>query len=196
MNRFGTKTLQSERCYLRKLKLSDATQLFENVFSDSKVSQYMSWERYTDIEDVKDYLTKWQDYYHQKECYWGVFLKENNVLIGTIYLYTENSNAKLGFISYCLGSKYWGKGYATETVSVVLRYGFKELGYNNITTFCAKSNYRSQNVLKRLGFKFEAILRMRDKTDYGYEDCLYYSLLKNEMEEDHYISLDNVISMV
>lgn len=75
MNRFGTKTLQSERCYLRKLKLSDATQLFESVFSDSKVSQYMSWERYTDIEDVKDYLTKWQDYYHQKECYWGVFFK-------------------------------------------------------------------------------------------------------------------------
>ena len=145
----------------------------------------MSWDCYSDIEDVKNYLINWQDYYNQKECYCGIFLKENNVLIGTIYLCDENSNANLGFISYCLGSKYWGKGYATETLAVVLTYAFKELEYNNITTFCAKNNNRSQNVLKRLGFQFEAVLRMRDKTNYGYEDCLYYSLLSNEMENSN-----------
>ncbi len=183
MNKLGTKTLQSKRCYLRKLKIGNALQLFENVFSDSEVSQYMSWNKYNVIEDVEKYIVEWQDYYKENECYWGVFLKESNVLIGTIYLCTENVAADVGFISYCFGSKFWGNGYATETVLTVLNYGFKELAYNNITTFCAKSNYRSQNVLKRLGFKFEAILRNRDKTKYGYEDCLYYSLLNSEMKQ-------------
>ena len=182
MNKLGTKTLHSERCYMRKLEITDAQQLFENVYSDSKVSGYMSWDCYKNTHDVMNYLTKWQKHYEQNECYWGIFLKENDLLIGTVYLYDENTGAEVGFISYCLGSKFWGNGYATEAVKVVLEYGFKEIGYNNITTFVAKSNCRSQNVLSRLGFKCEAILRMRDKTDFGIEDCLSYSLLNSEMK--------------
>ena len=182
MNKSGTKTLYSGRCYMRKLEIADAQQLFENVYSDPKVSGYMSWDRYKNLHDVETYLTKWQEYYAQNECYWGIFLKENDVLAGTVYLYDENAGAEVGFISYCLGSRFWGNGYATEAVKVILEYGFEEIGYNNITTFVAKSNYRSQNVLLRLGFKCEATLRMRDKTDFGIEDCLSYSLLKSEMK--------------
>lgn len=180
MNKFGTRTLNTQRCCLRKLKVSDAPNLYRNVSSDDKVSQYMSWEQYRNEKQVEEYLYKWQEYYAQNECYWGIFLKERDVLIGTIYLCDENENANVGFISYCLGSKYWGNGYMTESVKIVLNYAFNDLGYNNITTFCAESNYRSQNVLKRLGFKYEATLRMRDKTAFGYEDCLYYSLLNVE----------------
>ncbi len=180
MRKAGTKILYTQRCCLRKLAVTDAQQLFENIYSDSKVAGYMSWDCYPDVNSVEHYLTKWQELYKQNECYWGVFLKENDALIGTVYLYDENKQAQVGFISYCFGSKYWGNGYATESVEVVLEYGFKEIGYNNITTFVAKSNFRSQNVLKRLGFKCEAILRQRDKTAFGIEDCLSYSLLKSE----------------
>ena len=57
---------------------------------------------------------------------------------------------------------------------------FNEIGYNNITTFVAMSNTRSQNALKRLNFTCEATLRQRDKTAFGIEDCYSYSLLKDE----------------
>lgn len=181
MNKLGTKTLYSQRCYMRKLEISDALQLFNNIYSDPKAAGYMSWNLYANEKEVKEYLTKWQENYNQNECYWGVFLKENDTLIGTVYLYDENVSAQVGFVSYCFGSTFWGNGYATETVKVILQYGFNEIGYNNITTFVAKSNYRSQNVLLRLGFKCEATLRMRDKTDFGIEDCLSYSLLNSEM---------------
>lgn len=182
MNHSGTKALESRRCYMRKLEISDSKQLFENVYSDKNVSGYMSWDTYSDEAQVVDYLRKWQEYYDQNECYWGVFLKENESLIGTIYLYDENPAAGVGFISYCFGSGFWGNGYATETVRVVLRYGFDEIGYNNIVTFAAESNIRSQNVLQRLGFKNEATLRMRDKTEFGIEDCVYFSLIEEEMK--------------
>lgn len=184
MNKLGTKSLDSQRCYLRKLEVSDSGQLFDNIYSDRKVSGYMSWDCYKNLSDVETYLTKWQEHYNQNECYWGVFLKENDELVGTVYLYDENASAGVGFISYCFGSKFWGNGYAAESVKVVLTYGFDEIGYNNITTFVAKSNTRSQNVLSRLGFKCEATLRMRDKTDFGIEDCLSYSLLKSEMKRN------------
>lgn len=48
MNHSGTKALESRRCYMRKLEISDSKQLFENVYSDKKVSGYMSWDTYSD----------------------------------------------------------------------------------------------------------------------------------------------------
>ncbi|MGN0532448.1 MAG: GNAT family N-acetyltransferase [Eubacterium sp.] len=182
MNKLGTKKLESSRCYLRKLEACDSKQLFKNIFSDEKVAGYMSWDLYKDESLVKDYIIKWQEYYNQNECYWGVFLKNSNELIGTIYLYDENASANVGFLSYCFSSKFWGNGFATETINEVLKFGFNQIGYTNITTFVAKSNIRSQNVLHRLGFTNEATLRMRDKTDYGIEDVYSYSLLKNELK--------------
>ena len=183
MKRIGTHPLETARCYLRKLEITDAAQMYENSLSDPMVSQYMSWECYLDIESVKGYLEKWQEFYNQNALYWGVFLKENDDLLGAVYLCDENSHAEVGFISYCFGSKFRGNGYATEAVKAVLKFGFFQEEYSNITTFCARSNIRSQRVLERLGFKYEAVLRKRDKTKYGYEDCLYYSLLKSEFEE-------------
>ena len=41
MNKPGTKMLCSQRCYLRKLEISDSQQLFENVYSDPKVAGYL-----------------------------------------------------------------------------------------------------------------------------------------------------------
>lgn len=182
MQKLGTIELYSPRLWLRKLAVSDAAQLYKNVFSDSEVSAYMSWDIYPDVQAVERYLTQWQKDYENNECYWGVFLKENQTLVGTVYLCDENKNAEVGFLSYCLGSEFWGNGYATEAVKTVLEYGFSEIGYQNIVTFVAKSNQRSQNVLTRLGFVCEAALRSRDKTAFGLEDVFCYSLLKNEMK--------------
>lgn len=177
------KTLHTERCYLRKLEITDSIQLFENIYSDENVSCYMSWDRYSDVKAVEKYLTDWQKSYEQGECYWGAFFSDSDTLVGTVYLYDENARAEVGFISYCFGSRFWGNGYATESVKKVLEYGFNTIGYNNITTFVAKSNLRSQNVLKRLGFTCEATLRQRDRTHLGIEDCLSFSLLKGEMTD-------------
>lgn len=52
MNHSGTKALESRRCYMRKLEISDSKQLFENVYSDKKVSGYMSWDTYSDEAQV------------------------------------------------------------------------------------------------------------------------------------------------
>lgn len=185
MNFMGTKKLNTKRLLLKKLETASSEQLFKNVFSDKSVAAYMSWEQYKSEEDVKNYLAEWQRTYYEnlQECYWGIFLKNNGELIGTIYLYPENINAELGFISYCQGSKYWGNGYMSEAVVAVLKFAFCEIGYNNIYSFCAESNTRSRHALERLGFKKEALLRCYDKTVYGIEDCYYYSLLKSEFEK-------------
>lgn len=56
MNKPGTKVLCSQRCYLRKLEISDSQQLFKNVYSDPKVAGYMSWNLYNNVTEVENYL--------------------------------------------------------------------------------------------------------------------------------------------
>ena len=45
----------------------------------------------------------------------------------------------------------WGHGYATEAGAAAIRYGFDELGLDEIVSFTSTTNLRSQRVMERLG---------------------------------------------
>ena len=45
----------------------------------------------------------------------------------------------------------WGHGYATEAAQAVLSYAFLELSLDEVVSFTATTNLRSQRVMERLG---------------------------------------------
>ena len=55
-------------------------------------------------------------------------------------------------ISYNLGKKFWGKGYVTEAMKMVIQFAQAELGMKECLTSYAKVNSGSANVLHKLGF--------------------------------------------
>ena len=55
-------------------------------------------------------------------------------------------------ISYNLGKKFWGKGYVTEAMKMVMQFAQAELGMKECLTSYAKVNSGSANVLHKLGF--------------------------------------------
>ncbi len=54
-------------------------------------------------------------------------------------------------IGWRLARPYWGKGYAGEAAHASLDFGFEQLGLDEIVSFTAKDNLRSQAVMQRLG---------------------------------------------
>ncbi len=56
-------------------------------------------------------------------------------------------------IGWRLGSKNWGKGYATEGAKAALEYGFKNCGLSEIVSFTVPNNERSIAVMERIGMK-------------------------------------------
>ncbi len=50
-----------------------------------------------------------------------------------------------------LAKEHWGRGYATEGARECLRFGFEELGLEEIVSFTTTTNLRSQAVMQRLG---------------------------------------------
>ena len=93
---------------------------------------------------------------------------------------TEGSIAKIASLSYCLGYAYRGNGYICEAVKAVIDFGFNKVGYNRIEAYHAKSNVQSARVMRKAGMIKEGTLRQRCKTHNGYENCVYYSILKDE----------------
>ncbi|MGO9457124.1 MAG: GNAT family N-acetyltransferase [Acidimicrobiales bacterium] len=54
-------------------------------------------------------------------------------------------------VGWRLARAYWGRGYATEAGAASLRYGFDELGFDEVVSFTAEVNLPSQAVMVRLG---------------------------------------------
>ena len=81
----------------------------------------------------------------------------SNVIGGTgLYIDVENNTAEIG---YSLAKDYWGKGYITEATTEVVRWGFEDLKLYKIFAKANAENFRSLNVMKKLGMNQEALLK-------------------------------------
>lgn len=82
-------------------------------------------------------------------------------------------------LSYNLSSDYWGKGIMTEVLNTIIPYGFNELDMNRIQAKVMPENHSSVNLLTKLGFVQEGLLR-----DYIFgefiTDTLIFSMLKKD----------------
>ncbi len=54
-------------------------------------------------------------------------------------------------IGWRLAFEHWGKGFATEAAQASARFGFEQLGLNEIVSFTVPENIRSRRVMERLG---------------------------------------------
>jgi ribosomal-protein-alanine N-acetyltransferase len=88
----------------------------------------------------------------------AVVLSEGGTLLGgvTLSINSRDDNAGLG---YWIGVPYWGRGYATEAVREVGRYGFEELGLHRIHSDHFGSNPASGRVLQKAGLSYEGTRR-------------------------------------
>lgn len=81
-------------------------------------------------------------------------------VIGTINLNNIVRGALHGAtLGYGLSAKNQGQGYMTEAGQRLVDYAFAELNLHRIAASYMPHNYRSANVLKRLGFQLEGVSR-------------------------------------
>ena len=81
-----------------------------------------------------------------------IALKDNSHIIGSIdYKYVPIDG--VAEVGYGLNPKYQGHGYMSEALKAFLEFG-KSLGIKTVKADTEKNNIRSQNTLKRCGFKF------------------------------------------
>lgn len=176
-------TLQTDRLILRQIDDKDVTHLFE-LLSDEQVAKYDYFYPVKSNEEVLRFIQRYKDELEEgEEITWGVTLKETNKLIGTCCLGDFDEGARRAEIGYAIVRSQWGQGYATEAVREVVRYGFEYMQFNRIEATITPGNDASIQVLKKMNFVQEGIVRERDLIKGKLEDGIIMAMLKREYKE-------------
>jgi putative acetyltransferase len=172
--------IETERLIIRPITENDAEDIY-GYSQNRNVGINAGWEPHKSIEDTREIM---KQVFLDQECVFGIVLKETGKLFGSIGLIPDpkRQNDKTRMIGYAIGENYWGKGYMTEALLALLRFGFEELNLDLISASCYPSNERSKNVLKKCGFRYEGRLSLAEKRyDGEVLDNECYAILSHQL---------------
>jgi RimJ/RimL family protein N-acetyltransferase len=78
--------------------------------------------------------------------------------------------------------EYWGRGYGTEAMKLVLGYGFRELNLHRVSLCVFEYNQRGYKSYLKAGFVEEGREREWIKRDGRHWDMVYMGILRTEWE--------------
>lgn len=151
--------LETERLRLREITEEDAEAIF-SYFSQDIVTRFYGQESFVSIEQAKSFVELFSKNFAEKRgIRWGIERKGIKGIIGTIGLNAWMPKHKRAEIGYDLHPVYWRKGYTSEAAEKVLSYGMKELGLTRIGAIVFVENTASNQMIKKLGFQREGVLK-------------------------------------
>lgn len=142
----------SERLIIRDMVLDDAKEVWA-IWGNSENEKYMS-DPVGSLEEVEDICKKNENRNEKRDGYLRVAtLKDTGKVIATCCFGPENNKDELGF-GYSINQQYWGKGYATEIVKAIIKFGCG-LGFKDFTSECAIENGASGRVMEKCGMHID-----------------------------------------
>jgi RimJ/RimL family protein N-acetyltransferase len=147
-------SIRTDRLLLRPLRWEDQEPL-HRLWNDPEVRRYL-WDdqpvsRETVAEQIEISLRHFETYG------FGAFalfpLQEPDLLIGFAGLRPFGEGKDIELL-YALDPAWWGSGLATEAAFAVLRFGFEEIGLEQIDSGADPPNLPSFQLMERLGMRF------------------------------------------
>lgn len=112
---------------------------------------------------------------------YGVY--DGDIFVGCCSLIPQQDIYRLNAeIGYWIGEPYWGKGYATEVVKLLLNVAFEELNLSRVYAHIFEFNKGSMRVLEKAGFHKEAIIKSSIIKEGKIFDEHLYSIRKDEKD--------------
>lgn len=171
-------TLETERLILREITKEDTEGIFA-CFSNDEVTRYYGQETLQNLKQAEDFIEFFRKNYHDKRgIRWAIERKEDKGIIGTIGFNAWLPKHKRAEIGYELHPNHWRKGYTSEAVLAILTYGFDVMELTRVGAIVFKENEASQNLLTKIGFQEEGILKKYMYQNGVAHDTYVYSLLK------------------
>jgi len=103
--------------------------------------------------------------------------------IGFIDFNSTSAEDRRGVVGIMIGDKaYWSKGYGTDAMRTLLRFGFAEMNLHRIELTVDARNDRAQACYRKCGFVEEVRLRRNRYAEGAYHDTLWMGILREEWE--------------
>lgn len=161
----------TNRLIIRELTVENIPSLYQ-IYQNPEITKYqeslMDNDLQVEIERHTAYINNVYHFYGYG--LWGVFLKENNQLIGRCgiqnAIINEIEEIELG---YLIDPSFWRKGYARECIDAVLNYAFNELSINRIVSVIDSRNIASLRLAEKVHMVKESEFIKNERNYYLYK---------------------------
>ena len=175
-------TLETERLILNRPTENDLGDLIlhlnsDNVFSENTFNIPFPYQNENAEFWIHELVNK--GFEEKKNFTFAIREKENPKLIGAIGIHLDKVHLKAE-IGYWIGKDFWNKGFVTEAVREIIRFGFQDLGLNKIYATHFPYNPASGKIMQNCGMKLEATLKQEYFKNGKPIDVLKYAVLKQD----------------
>ncbi len=152
--------LNTDRLTLREFNTNDA-EFIVSLLNNPTWLKYIGDRGVKTLDDAGKYITEKfiKSYVTNGFGLYLILLKNKNIPIGMCGLVKRETleDVDLGF---ALSPEFFGKGYAFESAFATLNYAKTVLKIKHIVAITTAENLNSINLLKKLNFNFEKLIRL------------------------------------
>lgn len=174
--------LKNDILYLRALEPEDLELLYKWE-NNSDLWQHGStlapYSKMVIRQYINDSLSS--DIFQTKQLRLMIALTKTDEVIGTIDLYELDNHHSRAGVGILIDEAYRKKGYAKETLKLIIRYAFDLLNLHQIFAHIAEDNSRSLRLFEEIGFKKASKLEKWLKINGEYKG-MYILQLFNEQK--------------
>jgi [ribosomal protein S5]-alanine N-acetyltransferase len=173
-------TLSAARARMRWLTAADIPALLA-IFGDPEVTRYWGFTTLPDLAAAEALLADIHQQFHHRAMFeWGVERIDTSEVVGVCSLSGLDAANRRAEIGFALARPYWGLGYMSECLPVLLRFAFTDLALHRVIADADPRNERSIRLLERLGFQREGYFREHWLVQGEAQDAALFGLLRSE----------------
>lgn len=157
--------LETERLQLKEINENHVEDILK-IRSNEIINQFVQRNSPKNNYDALQFILTIKERTRNNETfYWGISLKDQLNLIGTICLWKFSDDRKQAEVGYELLPDYHRKGIMSEALTAVVNFGFNDLHLQEIVAMTNKFNENSKGILLKHDFILE-----EQRKDEGFPD--------------------------
>jgi ribosomal-protein-alanine N-acetyltransferase len=165
--------LETERLQLKEINEINVDDILR-IRSNEVINQFVQRNSPKNNYDALQFILTIKERTRNNETfYWGISLKDQPNLIGTICLWKFSEDRTVAEVGYELLPDFHRQGIMSEALKAVLNFGFNDLHLQEIVAMTNKFNENSKGILLKHDFVLE-----EGREDEGFPDNLVFSLKK------------------
>jgi RimJ/RimL family protein N-acetyltransferase len=170
--------IKTERLFLRELSAAEDAEFVLELVNEPAWIRNIGDRGLRTIEAARGYILNGPAKSYEQNGFglYLVGLKGSGEAIGICGLIKRDSLEDVD-IGFAFLERFWSKGYAVESASAVMNHARSELGLKRIAAITIPENRGSINVLEKIGFRFEKMVKMPTDEE---EIMLFVSDISNE----------------
>ncbi|MFU8887331.1 MAG: GNAT family N-acetyltransferase [Trueperaceae bacterium] len=170
---------------LRLRERHHARELYERIDAerDHLVAGTLTWARDTNLEDAERMVVQGLGQFRRGDG-WQADLCWRGRPVGSLGLHALDGPGGSTEVGYWLQQDFEGRGLVTRAMRGLHRQFFEGRGLDHVAIGAVRGNDRSEAVVRRLGYRPEAVLRHALLVDDESADLAFYGLLRSEWVAD------------